>query len=116
MSENSNISPQGSDKPQQLTDAQLLAYLEGNLPPDEQRQVELWLADEGMESDAIEGLKELDIDDTKRSVHRLNRKLKGGMLRKKRRGNPGTDLNVIAAILLILLFAVMAYVVIRVIS
>jgi len=115
MSENSNIAPQGSDKPQ-LTDAKLLAYLEGSLPPDEQRQIELWLADEGMESDAIEGLKELDIDDTKRSVHRLNRKLKGGMLRRKRRNGPGTDLNIIAAILLVLLFAVLAYVVIRVVG
>ena len=39
-----------------ISQEQLIAYLEGRLSAEEQHDVELWLAEEGMESDALEGL------------------------------------------------------------
>src|SRR5690606_16756437 len=37
-----------------LLEEQLLSYLEGRLPPEAQHEVERFLADEGLESDALE--------------------------------------------------------------
>ena len=47
-----------------LPEEMLMAYLEGRLNPEQQREVEAWLAAEGMESDGVDGLKELPAAET----------------------------------------------------
>jgi hypothetical protein len=96
-----------------LPDDKLLAYLEGRLSADEQRDVELWLAEESMEGDAIEGLQALSVHETRKTVDSLNYGLKKEMHNKKRRhkqikDNPWSWL----AIIVILLMCVLAYIVI----
>jgi len=116
MSDTNNIltNDPGNSGQQRLSDDKLMAYLEGKLAPGEQYEVEQWLADEGMESDALEGLKKLKPDDTRHSVNRLNHRLRKTLLHKHRKRRP-LDTNYLAwiAIAVILLLAVVAYIVIR---
>ncbi len=115
MSEQNNIpsfGPEGGGKAR-LAEDKLLAYLEGTLPPDEQREVELWLAEEGMESDAVEGLKMMPVAETRQSVHRINHNLRKTLLGKKRKRRPvNTQEVTYIAIGLILFLAVLVYFVI----
>lgn len=66
----------------------LIAYLEGKLSPAEQHEVEAWLAEEGMEADALEGLRELSADEARLSVEKINyglqRQLKKNRYRQKK--------------------------------
>lgn len=115
MSEPNNIMPldSGSEN-KRLPEDKLLAYLEGRLTPEEQREVELFLAEEGMESDAIEGLHELKPDVTQHSVNRLNHNLRKTLLGKKRqRRTLKYDQFSWIAIVIILLLIVVAYIVVR---
>jgi anti-sigma factor RsiW len=116
VSDQDNILPFDADggKKQQLSEDKLMAYLEGKLPPAEQREVEKWLSDEGMESDALEGLHTLNAEEAKHSVARLNHKLRHSVLNKKRtRRSLKPDQFSWVAILIILLLVVLAYIVIR---
>ena len=98
-----------------LPEEKLLAYLEGRLSPGEQHEVEQWLAEEGMESDALEGLKNLQPTETKDAVSHINNRLIKALLdkRHKRRrqivNNPWSWL----AIFIILVLIVLAYMIIR---
>jgi anti-sigma factor RsiW len=96
-----------------LPEEMLLAYLEGKLPPEQQYEVEQWLSEEGMESDAVDGLQQLPHNDTRRTVDRLNHRLKDLTDKKRKRRyikeNPWAWL----AITVILLLVVLAYLVIR---
>ncbi len=113
MSDPQYISPLGPEKGK-LPQEKLLAYLEGKLPPEEQREVEQWLSEEGMESDAMEGLQAMPSTDRKQSINKLNHKLRKTLVQKTRkRRKLSTDYNVLAAVLIILLLAIVAYVVIR---
>lgn len=97
-----------------LPEDKLMAYLEGRLSAAEQHEVERWLAEEGMESDALEGLKNIEPEETKRLVHHLNHNLRNKLAGKKRRTRPIADNQWSwIAILIILLLAVACYVVIR---
>ena len=97
-----------------IPEDKLMAYLEGKLSPDEQHEIELWLAEEGMESDALEGLKAIRPEEAKHSVQRLNHTLRKKLLHKKRtRRRPKNDHLTWIAIVVILLLAVLAYIVIR---
>ncbi len=97
-----------------IPEDKLLAYLEGKLAPDEQHEIELWLAEEGMESDALEGLKAIQPEEAKHSVQRLNHTLRKTLLHKKRsRRHTKNDHLAWIAIVVILLLAVVAYIVIR---
>ena len=98
-----------------LPDDKLMAYLEGRLSPEEQREVEAWLAQDGMESDAIEGLKELPTQDSAHIASRLNNRLdnklkdKPARRRRKVMNNQWSWL----AIFIILLLCMLGYVVLH---
>ncbi len=114
MSDQQNISPTDNSGRQRLSEDKLMAYLEGELSAAEQHEVEQWLADEGMESDALEGLHGMKADDTRHSISKLNHKLRSAILSKKRkRRSLKTEYVTWTAILIILLLAVLAYIVIR---
>ncbi len=116
MSDQNNILPSGPEngKREKLSEEKLMAYLEGILTPAEQHEVEQWLADEGMESDALEGLQAMKPEETRRSVNKLNHKLRHTLLSKKRRRKPlKTDHFAWIAIAVILFLIVLAYIVIR---
>ncbi len=96
-----------------LPDDKLLAYLEGRLNPEEQHEVEQWLAEEGMEGDAVEGLQTLSPEETRKTVDSLNYGLRKELLGKKKKrrdikDNPWSWL----AIIVILLMSALAYIVI----
>jgi anti-sigma factor RsiW len=114
MSTPSNIWPQDPGKGR-LPEEQLMAYLEGRLSPGEQQEVEAWLAEEGMESDALEGLQELSASETRKTVSRLNQQLQHQLAGQKRsRGRYFRDDKWgWLAVIIVLLLVVLAYVVIR---
>jgi ferric-dicitrate binding protein FerR (iron transport regulator) len=91
-----------------------MQYLEGKLSPAEQHEVELWLAGEGMESDALEGLQPLAPAETRQAVSKLNHQLRKSLQKKKpRRRTAKAELNTLIAIALILLLVIIAYIVVR---
>jgi len=97
-----------------LSEEKLMAYLDGKLSPAEQHEVELWLADEGMESDALEGLYGKKTDYAKHSVNKLNHSLRKTLIGKKRRRRPlQTNQFSWIAVAIVLLLVVIAYIVIR---
>lgn len=113
MSEQNDILSPGNEKGR-LPEDKLMAYLEGKLSPAEQHEVEKWLADEGMESDAMEGLKAMQPGETKHSINKLNHNLRKTLLNKKRGRRKIKNDNVTwIAIVIILMLIVLAYVVIR---
>lgn len=84
----------------------LMAYLEGRLSAEEQREVELWLSEEGMESDASEGLMNMPSGDTKKIAQQLNRQLQqklGERRGRKKRVRFGQQWPIIAMLIIILL-------------
>ena len=97
-----------------VSEDKLMAYLDGKLSPGDAHDIEKWLADEGMESDALEGLKSLEAHEVKHSVKKLNnilsKKLNYGK-REKKRAKP--DYTSLLAIALILLLAIVAFLVIK---
>lgn len=101
--------------PDGLPEEKLKAYLEGKLSPEEQHEVEAWLAEEGMESDALEGLHALPPQDTFETVTHLNHDLRKKLLAKKdrRRKNLIDNQWSWIAIIVILLLAILAFVVVR---
>jgi len=108
------MGPGGEDK--HLTDEQLLAYLEGRMSPQEQREIEEWLSEEGPEADAIEGLQQIRTEETRRTVDELNHLLHKQLLRAtpKRRKVFSEDHWAWVAIIVILLLIIVGYIVIRV--
>jgi len=102
------------DKRQPLDEGKLMAYLEGHLTAAEQHEVELWLSDEGMESDAIEGLKQISPTETRNVVHRLDHDLKRKVARRKKKDKLSGAMQVTwIAIGLVLLICIAAYLVIH---
>ncbi len=116
MSENSNISPMaGGTGHERLSEEKLIAYLEGRLSPAEQRRVELWLSEEGMESDAVEGLQAMPPADRRQSVDRLDRRLHASLKNKRRRRRQARPdvMQLVITVIVILLLAALAYAVTR---
>lgn len=114
MSDQNDILNTGHNEKEQLSEDKLMAYLEGKLSPAEQHKMEQWLASEGMESDALEGLRLLQPEETRHTVNKLNHKLRSAVLNKKRRRKTlKTDHFSWIAIAIILLLAAVAYLVIR---
>ena len=103
-----------NDHKGKLPDELLQAYLEGRLTPGQQHEVEAWLAEEGMESDAMEGLKALPAHETKQITDRLNYNLRHELSKKKRRHKAIAD-NQWAwlAIFIVLMLCVLGFVVIK---
>src|ERR1700733_8624864 len=90
MSEPNNILPfdSGNSGMQKLSEDKLMQYLEGKLTTAEQHMVEQWLADEGMEGDAMEGLRTIHPDETRHAINKLNHKLQKTLHRNKRKHKP----------------------------
>ena len=112
MSDLKDILQDGKGK---LPEDKLLAYLEGRLSPEEQHEVEQWLGDEGMESDAVEGLKNIQPAETRDTVDRINHALRKQLMPKKRKRRQIKD-NPLAmqAVVIISLLIILAYIVIRI--
>ena len=114
MSDPNNISSFNNNEKPKLSEERLMAYFEGKLSPAEQHEVEQWLAEEGMESDALEGLRDLKPEETKHTVSKLNHHLRKTILSKKTKRRPlKTEQYTLVAIAIILLLIVVAYIVIR---
>ncbi len=111
MGELSNI---WNDPAGKLPEDKLLAYLEGKLSPGEQHEVEQWLAREGMEADAVEGLKALRVDESKEAVNRINYRLRQAIdAKKKKRTHPITENKwALLAVIIVLLLCIVGYIVI----
>lgn len=107
MSAQKNISHIPEDK--------LMAYLEGKLAPDEQREIEALLEDEGMESDALEGLQELQSNETRLLAQKINYKLQNDLRksRRTRRNHFADNKWSWIAVLVILLLVVLGFVLIK---
>ncbi|MCB0701045.1 MAG: hypothetical protein H6551_05155 [Chitinophagales bacterium] len=82
MSELDNIwnSAGGNISPEKLT-----AYLEGRLSAEEQREVELLLSDEGLESDAVEGLREVEANEVNSIAEKINYRLQHDIRKQSNR-------------------------------
>jgi ferric-dicitrate binding protein FerR (iron transport regulator) len=99
-----------------LADDRLLAYLEGRSSSEEQHEIERWLADEGMESDAIEGLKKITASETEELVNNINQRFRKTLTHKNRKRKQIKD-NwwATVAIIVILFLIVLGYIVMRMI-
>ena len=114
MSAQDHISPFGPRRNDRLPEDKLMAYLAGTLSPAEQHDVELWLAEEGMESDALEGLRTGNAQDNNHTINKLKHDLHRKISGKKQRRRPlKADHLSWIAIAIVLLLAVVAYIVIR---
>ncbi len=114
MTELNDIWNSGKGK---LPEDKLMAYLQGKLSPEEQHEVEAWLAEEGMEADALEGLKELPVSETNQLVNKLNYQLRAELNKKPRRRSKAIAENKWAwlAVVIILLLCIVAYVVLHIV-
>ncbi|MBS1585373.1 MAG: hypothetical protein JSS82_07475 [Bacteroidetes bacterium] len=106
----------GNGSPGNLSEEKLMAYLEGTLSVEEQHEVEQFLAQESFEAEAIEGLKNMQPEDAKRSVARLNHDLRKHVHhRRGRRRQIKDNPWALLAVALTMLFIILAYFVIRLI-
>lgn len=105
-------SPGGELSPEKLT-----AYLEGRLSPQDSRAVELWLSEEGMESDAVEGLQQLSPEITAEATQKLRRHLRKTLAirhdRKKKKAGFVTDRWIWIIVLTVVLLCLVGYIVVR---
>ena len=113
MSDHKDIWSPDNGGHEALSEEQLLAYLEGRLTEQERRVIEEALSEEGMESDAMEGLQAMSTAETQSMKYRLNSELLHTLHKKrhKRRGISNQRWTWIA-ILVILMLAVLGYAVI----
>lgn len=94
-----------------LSQEKLLAYLEGNLSAEEQREVEALLSEDGADADAIEGLKDLTSADTRMLTDRIDYTLLHELRKNKYKGKKklGADMWTWVALLIIILLTCIAY-------
>lgn len=101
---------------EQLSEEELLKYLDKSTPADEKLAIEKKAANTPFEKDALEGLQQIKTDRVKKDVKLLNQKLQQQLLSKKQRQDKGKirDLQwIILAILILLFISVFGYVIIR---
>ena len=94
-----------------LSEADLEGYAAGTLSPERLRAVELWLATEGPEADALEGLQGAEPRQLRQRVSAINKNLAEQVKRrKKKRGRKlGNNQLAMLAIALILLLCIVAF-------
>ncbi|MFN8264502.1 MAG: hypothetical protein U0T11_00385 [Chitinophagaceae bacterium] len=100
---------------QELSEEQLLNYINGNLSPDEQRMVEEQLNNAGFLSDAEEGLALIENKDAiPTTVANINRRLTQQLQsRRRRKRTPLPNMSLlILSTFLVLLLIVLAFIVI----
>lgn len=110
MTNANDIWPKGSER---ISEQQLLAYMEGRLSDAERRDVELILSEEGMESDAYDGLAQMAAPDRADSIARINTRLRKKLKKKKRSTPILSQYYPIVAVLLIVLLIVASWLVYR---
>lgn len=112
MADQQDISQYGKGH---LPEDKLLAYLEGRLSPAEQREVEALLAEEGMESDALEGLQQLPAHKTRNMAERINYRLQHDLKKNRHRGRKSFSDNKWGwlAVFIILILSILAYFVLQ---
>lgn len=112
MSNTGNIWNNNNDAPGA---DELQAYLEGRLDAEHTRKVEEWLSEEGMESDAIEGMQSLSAKDSEQLTQRINYRLKHDIRKQTHRSNKMFADNKWSwlAVLIICLLVILAYFVMR---
>ena len=105
----------GNDAQGGLPEDKLMAYLEGKLSAEEQREVENFLSHEGFESDAVEGLQYLKPAEAKEAVAQLNHSLRKELQSRKHKRRRQIKDNpwALIAIALTILLVILAYFVIR---
>lgn len=115
MADQQDISQYGKGR---LPEDKLMAYLQGKLSPAEQREVEALLAEEGMESDALEGLQQLPADKTRRMAERINYRLQHDLKKNRHRGKKLFSDNIWGwmAVMVVLILIVLGYVVLKMIK
>jgi anti-sigma factor RsiW len=99
----------------QLSDELLLAYVEGKITDAEQHRVELWLQQSAMNTDMLEGLKELPPAQTRQLVNTLHSGLQKQLRQKHKKGIQNNSFWMSVIIVLILLLCALAYIVIYVV-
>jgi anti-sigma factor RsiW len=110
----SDSNPIFSQQSGAVSEEQILAYLEGRLSPEAARAVEEALANEGLESDAVEGLQAMEAEEVKRMSARLNHELQRKLRSGKRVRRRGMDSRwALVAVLVVLLACILAYAVIH---
>jgi anti-sigma factor RsiW len=94
-----------------LTDDRLQAYLTGRLSAEETHEVEHWISEEGMEGDALEGLKEMRASETRKLVDEINYNLQSRIRGKKRKRAPLFQEHkwALLAVLLVLALVILAF-------
>lgn len=94
-----------------LPDEMIQAYLSGRLSEEEVREVELYLSEEGMESDAIEGLEGVSTNEVQDLAQRVNHKLHHELKREKYRNKKQFKDNKwgLIAVLIIIILCVLGY-------
>lgn len=99
-----------------LSEEKLMAYLEGKLSASECREVEELLSAEGMESEALDGLKNTPVDNVKTSVSNINRKLHITLAKEKRKSPRIVNNNywALIAVIIILLVSIAGYIILMV--
>lgn len=112
MSLHKNILNRSGSK---LTDEVMRAYFAGELSEAEQHEVEQWLADTGMEADALEGLQNMQIDELNNITKNLNLQLERHIRKQPRRRSKPIKDNYWAwvAVIIILLLCIAAYMLMR---
>ncbi len=97
-----------------LSQDKMMLYLKGKLSATEQHDIELWLDEQSMEADAIEGLKTIETNEAQTTINKLNKRLKKS-LRKTKRGRRtiNADKFNLIAIATVLLLIILAYIVIK---
>lgn len=101
-----------------LPEDKLMAYFEGKLSPEEQHEVEHWLAEEGMEADALEGLQAIPVNEAKAASLSINHQLSKELSKKKRKRKTSvikTNSWAWVAVVIILLLAILAFTILRMI-
>lgn len=104
-------------KTSEISEEEMLAYLQGSLPRERQRQIEELISDDAPEADALEGLKQLQSSEALRSTRLLQQKLHTELLKdRKRTRSISSDYWNWIAVIVILLLIVVGYVVVRIAS
>jgi ferric-dicitrate binding protein FerR (iron transport regulator) len=112
MSQANNIWNNGNSR---LTDEMLQAYLDGKLSAEKLQEVEQWLADSGMEADALEGLKSIPAKEINNITTKLNLQLEQHIRKQPRRRTKAIKDNYWAwvAVIIVLLLCIIGYWVLR---
>lgn len=104
-----------NDPSDHIDEQMLMDYLEGRLTPEEKHRVEIMMAESGFIDDAVDGLSGMkDKQKIATILHELNAQLQNKTSKRKKKYNlliPDQQTLTIASIVTILILAVMAFVI-----